>query len=274
MRTRLLIFCCALWAALPAQDCAHAIALGELSTWHTEAMPLAASAAEDAPCRPGGLPAAPSAWLAFTAPADLLLAFDLLPAAPEDDLDFVLYELPEGDCGRRRPLRCMAAGPHIGGEAGRSAPCLGATGLSFSAEGEQAPPGCRGRAGNYLRAVPALAGRTYALWVGNYTSTAGFTLQFYIASPAQGQERSPLQALRLFPNPAQDLVFLELDLPYSAPVRAIVQDATGRQLAISDFAGQAGLQRFELRSDYWVPGTYWVSVIVDGHREVLLVEKF
>jgi hypothetical protein len=61
--------------------------------------------------------------------------------------------------------------------------------------------------------------------VGNYTSTAGFTLQFYIASPAQGQERSPLQALRLFPNPAQDLVFLELDLPYSAPVRAVVQDA-------------------------------------------------
>jgi hypothetical protein len=42
---------------------------------------------------------------------------------------------------------------------------------------------------------------------------------------ASGQERSPLQALRLFPNPAQDLVFLELDLPYSAPVRAIVQDA-------------------------------------------------
>jgi hypothetical protein len=76
-------------------------------------MPLAASAAEDAPCRPGGLPAAPSAWLAFTAPADLLLAFDLLPVAPEDDLDFVLYELPEGDCDRRRPLRCTAAGPHI-----------------------------------------------------------------------------------------------------------------------------------------------------------------
>jgi hypothetical protein len=106
----------------------------------------------------------------------------------------------------------MAAGPHIGGEAGRSAPCLGATGLSFSAEGEQAPPGCRGRAGNYLRAVPALAGRTYALWVGNYTSNSGFTLQFHITSPAQAQERSPLQALRLFPNPAQDLVFLELDL--------------------------------------------------------------
>jgi hypothetical protein len=90
----------------------------------------------------------------------------------------------------------------------------------------------------------------------------------------RGQERSPLQALRLFPNPAQDLVFLELDLPYSAPVRAIVQDAVGRQLAIADFAGQAGLQRFELRSAHWPPGTYWVSVIVDGHREVRLVEKF
>jgi hypothetical protein len=49
---------------------------------------------------------------------------------------------------------------------------------------------------------------------------------------------------------------------------------TGRQLAIADFAGQAGLQRFELRSAHWVPGTYWVSVIVDGHREVRLVEKF
>jgi hypothetical protein len=91
---------------------------------------------------------------------------------------------------------------------------------------------------------------------------------------ARGQERSPLQALRLFPNPAQDLVFLELDLPYSAPVRAIVQDAVGRQLAIADFAGQAGLQQFELRSAHWPPGTYWVSVIVDGHREVRLVEKF
>jgi hypothetical protein len=95
-----------------------------------------------------------------------------------------------------------------------------------------------------------------------------------LTSPARGQERSPLQALRLFPNPAQDLVFLELDLPYSAPVRAIVQDAVGRQLAIADFAGQAGLQRFELRSAHWPPGTYWVSVIVDGHREVRLVEKF
>jgi hypothetical protein len=65
--------------------------------------------------------------------------------------------------------------------------------------------------------VPALAGRTYALWVGNYTSKSGFTLQFHITSPARGQERSPLHA--------QDLVFLELDLPYSAPVRALVQDA-------------------------------------------------
>jgi hypothetical protein len=91
---------------------------------------------------------------------------------------------------------------------------------------------------------------------------------------ASGQERSPLQALRLFPNPAQDLVFLELDLPYSAPVRVLVQDALGRQLAAADFAGQAGVQRFELRSDYWLPGTYWVSVVVDGHREVRLVEKF
>jgi hypothetical protein len=42
----------------------------------------------------------------------------------------------------------------------------------------------------------------------------------------------------------------------------------------ADFAGQAGVQRFELRSAHWPPGTYWVSVIVDGHREVRLVEKF
>jgi hypothetical protein len=34
------------------------------------------------------------------------------------------------------------------------------------------------------------------------------------------------------------------------------------------------LQQFELRSAHWPPGTYWVSVIVDGHREVRLVEKF
>jgi hypothetical protein len=47
-------------------------------------------------------------------------------------------------------------------------------------------------------------------------------------------------ALRLFPNPAQDLVFLELYLPYSAPVRVLVQDVLGRQLAVADFAGQAG----------------------------------
>jgi hypothetical protein len=57
-------------------------------------------------------------------------------------------------------------------------------------------------------------------------------------------------------------------------VNNLVHGALGRQLAAADFAGQAGVQRFELRSAHWPPGTYWVSVIVDGHREVRLVEKF
>jgi hypothetical protein len=54
----------------------------------------------------------------------------------------------------------------------------------------------------------------------------------------------------------------------------LIHGALGRQLAAADFAGQAGLQQFELRSAHWPPGTYWVSVIVDGHREVRLVKKF
>ena len=94
------------------------------------------------------------------------------------------------------------------------------------------------------------------------------------ASNGQRPRAQPPPSPAPLPQPAQDLVFLELDPPYSAPVRAVVQDATGRQLAAADFAGQAGLQQFELRSAHWVPGTYWVSVIVDGHREVRLVEKF
>ncbi len=268
-----------------AQDCAEATVLSSQETMLT--VPSLSRAAADTPhqisdCRAEGLPATHPAWVQFTAPVDARLAFDLIPLNEGDDLDFILYKVEGDDCQSRTAIRCTAAGPNIGGATAFSTPCMGATGLKANVDTNAAASGCDNADGNYLSPVFVKAGETYLLWVNNYALSSGnrpsgqadgFTLLLDFDQAALVSETDILSSLRVFPNPATDWLQLELQLPAATPMEVIVQNALGQQITTALYDGTAGKHTYPLPTEKWLPGLYWVTVVVDGVRRVVVVEK-
>jgi len=117
-----------------------------------------------------------SAWFVFTACNDGKLEFTITPLAPEDDIDFILYRLPNGpgDCTGKFSERCMAAG-----DINSASPCMGPTGLNSSASDINQTAGCAPGMDNFIRFLTLVPGATYALAVNNFTITGnGYTIEW------------------------------------------------------------------------------------------------
>ena len=118
-----------------------------------------------------------STWFTWTAANNGTLTFTLTPTNPEDDLDFIVYELPNGinNCIGKQVLRCMASG-----EFGTSsAPCMGPTGLAFGSNDVEEGTGCTPGDDNFLAPLQLEIATSYALLINNFTSTGnGFSLSF------------------------------------------------------------------------------------------------
>ncbi|MCB0571071.1 MAG: gliding motility-associated C-terminal domain-containing protein, partial [Phaeodactylibacter sp.] len=111
-----------------------------------------------------------STWFVWTAGNDGPLTFTLTPINAPDDLDFVVYEFPNGpgDCTGKIPLRCMASS------------CQGPTGLNLSSTDVSEPPNCLlPTQDNFLSALQMETGKTYGLMVNNFSTTQiGFEIEF------------------------------------------------------------------------------------------------
>ncbi len=111
-----------------------------------------------------------SAWFVWTAGSSGPLTFTLTPLNPPDDLDFVVYEFPNGpgDCADKIVLRCMASS------------CDGPTGLAESSVDFSEPPNCNDPSqDNFLAAIFMEEGKTYGIMVNNFSSTGiGFEMEF------------------------------------------------------------------------------------------------
>lgn len=122
-----------------------------------------------------------SAWYKWTCDQSGTLTFTLTPTNPTDDLDFAVYELPNGidNCSGKELLRCMAAGENVGEPFSNWADCTGPTGLSLSSNDIVENPGCAPASDNFVAALDMVAGRTYALVINNFSNTGnGFSIQF------------------------------------------------------------------------------------------------
>ena len=120
-----------------------------------------------------------SAWYQWTCETSGTLTFTLDPLNSTDDLDFIVYELPNGlgDCSNKNVLRCMASGENVGQPASTWAPCTGATGLNDANTDVQEVGGCQAGDDNFLAALNMVAGTSYALVVNNFSNTGiGFSL--------------------------------------------------------------------------------------------------
>ena len=110
-----------------------------------------------------------STWFTWIAANDGTLEFTLDPLNPLDDIDFVLFELPNGinNGDGKIVLRCMATA------------CLGPTGLNATSTDIQEDADCDPGEDGFVRAIEMQTGRAYGLLINNFTESGnGFTVEF------------------------------------------------------------------------------------------------
>jgi len=120
-----------------------------------------------------------STWFTWIAANEGTLSFTLDPINPSDDLDFVVYELPNGikNGTGKQALRCMAAA------------CVGPTGLSDSSSDFSEEPGCEAGQDGFVKSLDMEEGTAYGLLINNFTESGnGFTITFGGTGEFQGPE--------------------------------------------------------------------------------------
>ncbi len=133
-----------------------------------------------------------STWFNWICDESGTLTFTLTPLNASDDLDFVLYHLPNGinDCSGKEVIRCMASGQQGNACVFPTCPCLGPTGLNLTDGDISEDAGC-GDAGDdsWLSAINMVAGEAYTLVVNNFSSTGnGFSIEFGGTGTFRGPE--------------------------------------------------------------------------------------
>lgn len=127
-----------------------------------------------------------STWFKWTCDQPGKLTFTITPINPDDDIDFLLFELPNGldDCSNKITLRCEAAGAT---DCQFEPQCCGPTGLKDGYTDTEEPPGCSPTAKNFLAPLVMQAGKSYALMINNYSGSGnGFNIEFGDAGPGVG----------------------------------------------------------------------------------------
>jgi hypothetical protein len=170
----------------PTSDCPTASILCDKSSFVVQSVTGAGNnnqEMEDATCFFNGSPGlkeSNSTWFTWTCDESGSLTFTLTPLNAPDDLDFVLYRLPQGlgNCQGKQIVRCMASGLSQGQDF--PSPCLGPTGLTDGDPDVSEDAGCS-EAGDdaWLSSFNMVAGESYALVVNNFSETGnGFSIDF------------------------------------------------------------------------------------------------
>lgn len=135
----------------------------------------------DVPCLDEDFIATNTLWLKWKVATAGSLGFAVQPLISNDDVDFVLYKLPNGllACDEKVVMRCMMAGPVLG-ELNKTEvlPCAGVTGLSIITDLISLGKGCPGEENNFLSPLEVESGESYALLVYNFRSNGGVNISF------------------------------------------------------------------------------------------------
>ncbi len=110
-----------------------------------------------------------SAWFTWIAGTQGLLTMTIAPLNPVDDIDFAIFELPNGvnNGDGKVALRCMASS------------CFGPTGLRDSSEDFIEVAGCEGESDNFLAPLFLEEGKAYGILINNFSETGnGVSIEF------------------------------------------------------------------------------------------------
>ncbi len=167
----------------PQSDCPDASILCDKSPFVVQSVSgfgFDGSELDDATCFFNGAPVGNetnSTWFVWTCDQSGTLEFTLTPLNAPDDLDFVVYRLPNGigNCAGKEVVRCMASGDFQ-----FPSPCMGPTGLRPGDTDISEDAGCSDPGDNaWLSPMNMVAGESYALVVNNFSATGnGFSIEF------------------------------------------------------------------------------------------------
>lgn len=155
---------------------------------------------QDAACFNNGVPGifeSNSTWFVWTCAQSGTLTMTLNPLNGPDDLDFVIYRLPNGigNCNGKVVERCMASGQSQGIN---STACLGPTGMRNGDPDISEDAGCSEPGDDaWLKPLDMVQGVTYALAVNNFSATGnGFSIEF----GGSGEFLGPEAAFQTIPD--------------------------------------------------------------------------
>lgn len=154
-----------------------------------------------------------SSWFKWEIGASGRLAFKITPLSSGDDIDFILFKL-DGleDNAKSKPVRWMMAGPNLGENNG-SYTCLGTTGLDdIATPFVNTERGCPINEMNFLKSVDVNVGEYYALFVNNYKSTNGITIEWEGTFDFQSSKEDCLDNLQLIGVQRNDAGLIKADL--------------------------------------------------------------
>ncbi len=174
----------------PESDCKDGVVLCDKSSFLIESLVGAGEDKNEIDNRSCIKKEFASSWHKWTCDKSGTLTFTLTPNNNElrvtDDLDFAVYELPNGldDCSDKIMIRCMASGAN-GDGSGNALPveqwaaCNGPTGLRAGETDVDEQPGCNNNSNNFVAPINMVSGRSYVLIVNNYSrSGLGFKIDF------------------------------------------------------------------------------------------------
>ncbi|MBK9678028.1 MAG: gliding motility-associated C-terminal domain-containing protein [Saprospiraceae bacterium] len=110
-----------------------------------------------------------STWYRWTALNDGPLTFKITPDDANDDIDFAVFEYPNGlsNCNNKKLVRCMATA------------CLGPTGLNATSRDLEESPNCDPGEDGFVRQLDMVKGMSYGVMINNFTSSNhGFFIEF------------------------------------------------------------------------------------------------
>ncbi len=163
----------------PSSDCATAVLLCDKSPFTVESIQGAGNDLDEVDPETCMREEFASVWYKWTCDNPGPLTFTLTPTNPTDDLDFIVYELPNGvdDCSDKVLLRCMASGENPEDPFSVWEPCTGPTGLSLASSDTEEQPGCFPGDDNFVAHINLESGKSYALVVNNFSNTGnGFSI--------------------------------------------------------------------------------------------------
>lgn len=120
-----------------------------------------------------------STWIKFKIEKSGSLTFTISPQKADDDIDFVVYKLPENeDFSQANIVRCMAAGDS--GANALTSSCMGETGLRDGEKDTSEDAGCSDPGDNtWLAPLRVVSGEKYVILISNVSSRGpGFNIRF------------------------------------------------------------------------------------------------